>query len=64
MKLGIGHWASVIGFLACALIQESRADGGAVLTQEVVGPYRVTLFGSPSPLRAGRNLSDFQRTAE
>lgn len=53
MRPGIGHWVLGIGFLACALIQESRADGGAVLTQEVVGPYRVTLFGSPSPLRAG-----------
>ncbi|HEY8901112.1 MAG TPA: hypothetical protein VIM61_11935 [Chthoniobacterales bacterium] len=29
------------------------ADGGAVISQQVVGPYRVTLFGSPSPLRAG-----------
>jgi len=53
MRFGIGHWVLGIGFLACALIHESRADGGAVLTQEVVGPYRVTLFGSPSPLRAG-----------
>lgn len=29
------------------------ADGGAVLAQQIAGPYRVTLFGSPSPLRAG-----------
>jgi hypothetical protein len=29
------------------------ADGGAVIKQQISGPYRVTLFGSPSPLRAG-----------
>ncbi|MGH8047579.1 MAG: hypothetical protein ACREKL_10055 [Chthoniobacterales bacterium] len=31
----------------------ARGDGGAVLSQQNSGPYRVTLFGSPSPLRAG-----------
>jgi hypothetical protein len=29
------------------------ADGGVVLAQQTSGPYRITLFGSPSPLRAG-----------
>ncbi|MDD5198232.1 MAG: hypothetical protein PHC88_00385 [Terrimicrobiaceae bacterium] len=33
--------------------QIAFADGGAVLAQEVVGACRVTLFGSPAPLRAG-----------
>lgn len=41
--------------LALLLIPTSRtlADGGAVLTQQKTGPYLVTLFGSPTPLRAG-----------
>ncbi len=42
----------VTGFLLAAA-RASWADGGAVLSQQVVGPYRITLFGSPSPLRAG-----------
>ncbi len=29
------------------------ADGGTVLAQQTVGPYRITLFGDPTPLRAG-----------
>jgi len=41
--------------LALLLVPASRllADGGAVLTQQKTGPYLVTLFGSPAPLRAG-----------
>lgn len=41
--------------LALLLVPTSRvlADGGAVLTQQKTGPYLVTLFGSPAPLRAG-----------
>lgn len=39
--------------LSLAALSSARADGGAVLSQQIVGPYRVTLFGSPSPLRAG-----------
>jgi len=52
MRFGIGHWVLGIGILLANSLS-AFADGGAVLTQEVVGPYRVTLFGSPSPLRAG-----------
>jgi hypothetical protein len=29
------------------------ADGGAVQLSEVIGPYRITVFTSPTPLRAG-----------
>ena len=35
------------------LAHPALADGGAVLAQQTTGPYRITLFGSPSPLRAG-----------
>src|SRR6266436_2880459 len=31
----------------------ARADGGAVRLSEVVGSYRITLFTSPTPVRAG-----------
>lgn len=31
----------------------ARADGGAVRLSETRGPYRVTVFTSPTPLRAG-----------
>jgi hypothetical protein len=41
-----------IGFLLTTAAS-AFADGGAVLSQTTAGPYRVTLFGSPSPLRAG-----------
>jgi hypothetical protein len=52
MRKVIGHWSLVIGcLLASALC--ARADGGAVLAQEKAGPWLVTLFGSPAPLRAG-----------
>jgi hypothetical protein len=39
--------------LASLLPVSAFADGGAVLSQQTSGPWRVTLFGSPSPLRAG-----------
>jgi hypothetical protein len=52
MRLVIGHWSLVIGFLLAA-IPSAFADGGAVLSQATAGSYRITLFGSPSPLRAG-----------
>jgi hypothetical protein len=39
--------------LSLALLSSAFADGGAVLSQQTSGPYRITLFGSPSPLRAG-----------
>src|SRR5436189_89842 len=30
------------------------ADGGAVLLSKEAGPFTITLFGSPNPLRAGK----------
>jgi hypothetical protein len=52
MKKVIGHRALVIGFLLASALC-ARADGGAVLSQQKAGPWLVTLFGAPSPLRAG-----------
>jgi hypothetical protein len=46
----IPHFACPI-LLAAAMA--ARGDGGSVLSQQTSGPYRITLFGSPSPLRAG-----------
>ncbi len=41
------------------------ADGGAVLAEQTAGPYHITLFGSPSPLRAGpADLSVFIQNAK
>jgi len=40
-------------FLSLGVVS-AFADGGAVLLTKQAGPYLVTLFGSPSPLRAGR----------
>jgi ABC-type uncharacterized transport system involved in gliding motility auxiliary subunit len=31
------------------------ADGGSMLFREQGGPYEITLFGTPSPLRVGRD---------
>ncbi len=39
--------------ILAACTSAASADGGAVLSQQITGPYRVTVFGSPSPLRAG-----------
>jgi hypothetical protein len=50
MAFRIPHFAFLI-LLATAL--SARADGGAVLSQQKTGPWLVTLFGSPTPLRAG-----------
>ena len=35
------------------LAAPARGDGGTVRISERAGPYRVTVFTSPSPLRAG-----------
>ncbi len=44
--------------------QAAFADGGAVLLTKEAGPYVLTLFGSPTPLRAGRvDLSVLVQTA-
>ena len=48
-----------------AALGTAFADGGVVLREEVSGPYRVTLFGSPAPLRAGpADLSVFVQDAK
>jgi hypothetical protein len=52
MRKVIGHWSLVIGCLLASMLC-AQADGGAVLAQEKAGPWLVTLFGSPTPLRAG-----------
>lgn len=43
----------LIAFALLPVVPSALADGGAVLSQQISGPYRVTLFGSPAPLRAG-----------
>ncbi|MFM8765912.1 MAG: hypothetical protein ACKOEZ_13925 [Spartobacteria bacterium] len=49
-------------WFCCAGI--SQADGGRVLAEKTAGGYRVVLFGSPSPLRAGMaDLSVFLEQA-
>jgi hypothetical protein len=52
MNKVIGHWSLVIGYLLASALC-ARADGGSVLSQQKAGPWLVTLFGSPTPLRAG-----------
>ena len=50
-------------WLCCVGI--SQADGGRVLAEKTAGGYRVVLFGSPSPLRAGMvDLSVFLEQAD
>ena len=40
--------------LVCAFAAgAARADGGAIRVQEVAGPYRITVWSAPEPLRAG-----------
>src|SRR5262245_42446291 len=40
--------------LVCALVAgAARADGGAIRVQEVAGPFRITVWSAPEPLRAG-----------
>ena len=43
----------LLGLALLASVRPALADGGAVLSQQTSGPYRITLFGSPAPLRAG-----------
>lgn len=40
-------------FCLLAATRPAFADGGVVLSQKISGPYRITLFASPFPLRAG-----------
>jgi hypothetical protein len=40
--------------LVCALVAGlARADGGAIRIQEDAGPFRITVWSAPEPLRAG-----------
>lgn len=52
MNRHFGQWTVGIALLVASL-HDSRADGGAVLAQQTAGAYQVTVFASPSPLRAG-----------
>lgn len=45
--------AFLISTFLLVLSSSAFADGGAVLSQQKAGPWLVTLFGSPTPLRAG-----------
>lgn len=50
------HTAMVMSLMviACvACITEARADGGAVQFMKSAGPFVITVFTTPSPLRAG-----------
>ena len=54
-----------MALLTCLLSHSAFADGGAVLAEKIQGPYRITLFGSPAPLRAGAaDLSVFIQDAK
>ena len=43
----------VLCFLAYSCRRKARADGGAVRLSEVAGEYRISVFTSPTPFRAG-----------
>jgi len=46
-----------VGFTVASLLCAASyllADGGSVLLQKQAGPYLLTVFGSPSPLRVGQ----------
>jgi hypothetical protein len=52
MRRGSIHW--LLSLLVAALLCGSaRGDGGTVRCSEVHGDYRITVFTSPAPLRAG-----------
>lgn len=46
------RWLVAAGMLL-ALAAEARADGGTLQVSQSAGPYRVTVFTSPTPPRAG-----------
>jgi hypothetical protein len=46
------HWLLVLTAIAAAA-PRARADGGQVQYSGTAGPYRVTVFTQPVPLRAG-----------
>ncbi len=54
---------ALLCFFASAAV--AFADGGVVLAEQTSGPYHITLFGSPSPLRAGAaDISVFLQDAK
>jgi hypothetical protein len=44
---------SIAAVVLGAMAPQARADGGTVRLSERIGAYRVTVFTSPAPLRAG-----------
>jgi hypothetical protein len=54
-----------LGWLIVLLSTPLFADGGAVLLQRQSGPFTVTVFASPTPLRAGPiDLSVFVQSSD
>ena len=49
----IAFRCAILAFLLGLLSEPLLADGGVVRASAVSGPWRVTLFSSPTPLRAG-----------
>jgi hypothetical protein len=47
----VRRWTLLLPLLLAPGI--ARGDGGVVRASEMAGPYRVTVFTSPTPLRAG-----------
>src|SRR5262249_48206786 len=43
----------VLGLLLGTWCMPARGDGGSVCLSEKTGPYQVTVFSAPTPLRAG-----------
>jgi hypothetical protein len=53
MSSGKRALPAVVMVLALISAQQARADGGFLRLSERSGPYQVTVFTSPTPLRAG-----------
>ncbi|MDX2169893.1 MAG: hypothetical protein SF182_22670 [Deltaproteobacteria bacterium] len=45
------RWLAALLLLACA--HRAAGDGGLVRTSQAAGPYSITVFSAPTPLRAG-----------
>jgi hypothetical protein len=53
-RLQIQHYSSVAAFLCGLLLPRAAfADGGLLRASETAGPFIITVFSSPTPLRAG-----------
>jgi hypothetical protein len=48
-----GGARTLLGFFMLALAAPARGDGGTLRLSERVGPYRISVFTSPEPLRVG-----------